>query len=289
MKKFVVFGALCLSVALLSNLVAAESNIEKHLDKPEDHKKKVKGEKDAWYVGISYQVGQASESVRNPERGNHYNIRQFPVGKTDYLAVMQGIGLTVGYKQFYGAKRWFGMRYYGFMDYGHSNFGGGALTGWDNNVCDPQSVQAGTPCGMENLGTDKDPVYNNAHSTRFNNISDMFTYGVGIDTLYNVINRENASFGFFFGAQIAGNSWGNTLGSLVEAKDTRYKHQSASIDPAIFQFLFNLGMRTHIGKHQGFDFGVKIPTINVYYFNEGGLNVKYRRQYSIYVGYRYNF
>ncbi|WP_104747974.1 outer membrane protein [Helicobacter cetorum] len=281
MKKFVVFRALCLSVVLSSGLVATESNIEKHLDKPKEHKK-VKGEKDAWYVGISYQVGQASESVRNPDRNSPYNFRKFPVGKTDYLAVMQGIGLTVGYKQFYGAKRWFGMRYYGFMDYGHSNFGGGALTGWNSNVCyDPQTGQRNLPCGVNN------PKDGNVsgNTTRFNNISDMFTYGIGIDTLYNVINRENASFGFFFGAQIAGNSWGNTTGTFVRSL-VNHKYD---VDPAIFQFLFNLGIRTHIGKHQGFDFGVKIPTINVYYFNRGGLSLTYRRQYSIYVGYRYSF
>ncbi|GLP31666.1 hypothetical protein HpBGD84_16970 [Helicobacter pylori] len=33
----------------------------------------------------------------------------------------------------------------------------------------------------------------------------------------------------------------------------------------------------------------RIPTINVYYFNHGNLSFTYRRQYSLYVGYRYNF
>ncbi len=270
MKKFVVFKTLCLSVVLGHSLLAAEGSteVQKQLEKPKDYKV-VKGEKNAWYLGISYQVGQASQSVKNPPKSSEFNYPKFPVGKTDYLAVMQGLGLTVGYKQFFGEKRWFGARYYGFMDYGHAVFGANALTSDNGGVCELHE-----PCATK-VGT-------------MGNLSDMFTYGVGIDTLYNVINKEDASFGFFFGAQIAGNSWGNTTGAFLETKSP-YKHTSYSLDPAIFQFLFNLGIRTHIGRHQEFDFGVKIPTINVYYFNHGNLSFTYRRQYSLYVGYRYNF
>ncbi|AFI06052.1 outer membrane protein [Helicobacter cetorum] len=268
MKKFVVFRALCLSAVLGGNLLAVESNVEKQLDMSKEHKA-VKGEKNAWYVGMSYQVGQASESVKNPPKSSHFNYPKFPVGKTDYLAVMQGLGLTIGYKQFFGDKRWFGMRYYVFMDYGHAIFGANALTSDSGGAC-----ELNKPCATK-VGT-------------MGNVSDMFTYGGGIDTLYNVISKEDVSFGFFLGAQIAGNSWGNTTGGFLETKSP-YRHSSASLTPSIFQFLFNVGIRTHIGKHQGFDFGVKIPTINVNYFNRGGLSFTYRRQYALYVGYRYSF
>ncbi|CCF81102.1 Outer membrane protein/porin [Helicobacter bizzozeronii CCUG 35545] len=37
-------------------------------------------------------------------------------------APMFGLNVIAGYKQFFGKKRWFGLRYYGFFDYGHSNF-----------------------------------------------------------------------------------------------------------------------------------------------------------------------
>lgn len=69
MKKFVVFKTLCLSVVLGNSLVAAEGSteVQKQLEKPKEYKA-VKGEKNAWYLGISYQVGQASQSVKNPPK-----------------------------------------------------------------------------------------------------------------------------------------------------------------------------------------------------------------------------
>ncbi|VEJ25745.1 outer membrane protein 9 [Helicobacter pylori] len=69
MKKFVVFKTLCLSVVLGNSLLAAEGSteVQKQLEKPKDYKV-VKGEKNAWYLGISYQVGQASQSVKNPPK-----------------------------------------------------------------------------------------------------------------------------------------------------------------------------------------------------------------------------
>lgn len=35
---------------------------------------------------------------------------------------MYGLGVMIGYKYFIGKKRWFGLRYYGFFDYGYINF-----------------------------------------------------------------------------------------------------------------------------------------------------------------------
>lgn len=227
----------------------------------------LEAERSAWYVGASYQFGQAGQAIRNPKPGNPLNWPEFPSGKYSYLAVMQGLGISAGYKQFLGKKKWFGLRYYGFFDYGHAVFGANALTKLNTTgFCPP------------------DPSYRGKGSSNycpFPNISDMFTYGVGIDTLYNVINKQDVTFGFFFGAAIAGNSWANTTRNHLMV----IRH----IDPAIFQFLFNLGLRTAIGKHQEFDFGVKIPTINDYYFHKGPLTFTYRRQYSLYAGYRYNF
>ena len=50
------------------------------------------------------------------------------------------------------------------------------------------------------------------------NLSDMFTYGVGIDTLYNVINKEDASFGFFLGLKSRVTLGGNTTGAFWKLK-----------------------------------------------------------------------
>ncbi|BCZ17669.1 Outer membrane protein [Helicobacter sp. NHP19-003] len=224
----------------------------------------LQAERNAWYVGASYEVGQVGQAVRNPSpdqaainpvTGGSYQFSRLPAGSYSNLAVMQGLGISVGYKQFFGKKKWFGLRYYGFMDYGHAVFGANEL--------------------VPGKGT-------------FANLTDMFTYGVGIDTLYDVINKQDVTFGFFLGAAIAGNSWGNTTGGPLITINYPATAEN-TIDPAMFQFLFNLGMRTTIGKHQEFDFGIKIPTINDYYFNKKGLSFTYRRQYSLYVGYRYNF
>ncbi|WP_260321701.1 MULTISPECIES: outer membrane protein [unclassified Helicobacter] len=223
----------------------------------------LQAERNAWFVGASYEFGQVGQKIGNPAHGKYrFSRLPAPAGGYSNLAVMQGLGISVGYKQFFGKKKWFGLRYYGFMDYGHAVFGANALV---------------------NQGTPSNPIYHT-----FANISDMFTYGGGIDTLYDVINKKDVTFGFFLGAAIAGNSWGNTTGGTL--LNIAYPATSKQVlDPAIFQFLFNLGMRTTIGKHQEFDFGIKIPTINDYYFNKKNLSVAYRRQYSLYVGYRYNF
>ena len=36
---------------------------------------------------------------------------------------MNGFGVKMGYKQFFGKKRMFGLRYYGFYDFGYAQFG----------------------------------------------------------------------------------------------------------------------------------------------------------------------
>ncbi|MCQ2935305.1 outer membrane beta-barrel protein, partial [Helicobacter pylori] len=60
---------------------------------------------------------------------------------------MNGIGIQVGYKQFFGQKRKWGARYYGFFDYNHAFI----------------------------------------KSSFFNSASDVWTYGFGADALYNFI------------------------------------------------------------------------------------------------------
>ncbi|PDW19195.1 outer membrane protein, partial [Helicobacter pylori] len=76
------------------------------------------------------------------------------IGVIDYQnnnGAMNGIGVQVGYKQFFGKKRNWGLRYYGFFDYNHAYI----------------------------------------KSNFFNSASDVWTYGVGMDALYNFINDKN--------------------------------------------------------------------------------------------------
>ncbi|WRE70775.1 Hop family adhesin SabA [Helicobacter pylori] len=171
---------------------------------------------------------------------------------------MNGLGVQVGYKQFFGeSKRW-GLRYYGFFDYNHGYI----------------------------------------KSSFFNSSSDIWTYGGGSDLLVNIINdsitRKNnkLSVGLFGGIQLAGTTWLNSQYVNLTALNNPY---SAKVNASNFQFLFNLGLRTnlamkkkedseHSAQH-GIELGIKIPTINTNYYSFLGAKLEYRRLYSVYLNY----
>ncbi len=238
-------------------------------------------------------------------------------------APMFGVGVIAGYKQFFGKKRWFGLRYYGFFDYGHSNFSNATASNY-------------TSVFFQN----DDKV-------------NMYTYGAGTDMLFNIINKNKFSFGFFLGVQFAGNTWnsnkvsrfnqgymiGTVNGVCAYKPDSGNPCASSSgsgrggaqtgtngvVDPASlvttgalasrvqsthFQFLVNVGIRTNIIEHHGVEFGIKIPTIPLLYYQGSAnktsstgndvcpsgscigkytLSETFRRQYSMYLRYIYNF
>ncbi|GAA9314785.1 outer membrane protein [Helicobacter pylori] len=171
---------------------------------------------------------------------------------------LNGLGVQVGYKQFFGeSKRW-GLRYYGFFDYNHGYI----------------------------------------KSSFFNSSSDIWTYGGGSDLLVNIINdsitRKNnkLSVGLFGGIQLAGTTWLNSQYVNLTAFNNPY---SAKVNASNFQFLFNLGLRTnlamkkkedseHSAQH-GLELGIKIPTINTNYYSFLGAQLQYRRLYSVYLNY----
>ncbi len=171
---------------------------------------------------------------------------------------LNGLGVQVGYKQFFGeSKRW-GLRYYGFFDYNHGYI----------------------------------------KSSFFNSSSDIWTYGGGSDLLVNFINdsvtRKNnkLSVGLFGGIQLAGTTWLNSQYVNLTALNNPY---SAKVNTSNFQFLFNLGLRTnlatakkedseHSAQH-GIELGIKIPTINTNYYSFLGAKLEYRRLYSVYLNY----
>ncbi|NHA56861.1 hypothetical protein BGL65_00585 [Helicobacter pylori] len=171
---------------------------------------------------------------------------------------LNGLGVQVGYKQFFGeSKRW-GLRYYGFFDYNHGYI----------------------------------------KSSFFNSSSDIWTYGGGSDLLVNIINdsitRKNnkLSVGLFGGIQLAGTTWLNSQYMNLTAFNNPY---SAKVNASNFQFLFNLGLRTnlatarkkdseHSAQH-GIELGIKIPTITTNYYSFLGTKLEYRRLYSVYLNY----
>ncbi|GAA7325019.1 outer membrane protein [Helicobacter pylori] len=171
---------------------------------------------------------------------------------------LNGLGVQVGYKQFFGeSKRW-GLRYYGFFDYNHGYI----------------------------------------KSSFFNSSSDIWTYGGGSDLLVNFINdsitRKNnkLSVGLFGGIQLAGTTWLNSQYVNLTALNNPY---SAKVNTSNFQFLFNLGLRTNLATakkedsehsvQHGIELGIKIPTINTNYYSFLGAKLEYRRLYSVYLNY----
>ncbi len=236
---------------------------------------------------------------------------------------MYGLGVMTGYKHFIGKKRWFGLRYYGFFDYGHTNF---------------SNSRAANAISPFYLSDQK---------------ADMYTYGFGTDMLFNIIDKPKATAGFFLGVNFAGNTWTNNrvgyfkdgyvygvntdadaymtnADGTITCGDTTPASCNVGINPnsvyttgklnakvnnTIFQFLVNVGIRTNIFEHHGIEFGIKIPTLPNHFFKgsttirakkqgplENGqpttitgaetnfsLTQTLRRQYSMYLRYVYTF
>ncbi|GHR73396.1 membrane protein [Helicobacter pylori] len=185
-------------------------------------------------------------------------------GVIDYQnnnGAMNGIGVQVGYKQFFGKKRNWGLRYYGFFDYNHAFI----------------------------------------KSSFFNSASDVWTYGVGMDALYNFINDKNTNFlgknnklsvGLFGGFALAGTSWLNSQQVNLTMMNGIY---NANVSTSNFQFLFDLGLRMNLARakkkandhsaQHGIELGFKIPTINTDYYSFMGAKLEYRRMYSLFLNY----
>ncbi|MGL2655153.1 Hop family adhesin SabA [Helicobacter pylori] len=213
-------------------------------------------------------AGQYNYQI-NPEQQSNLNqalaaMSNNPFKKVGMISsqnnngALNGLGVQVGYKQFFGeSKRW-GLRYYGFFDYNHGYI----------------------------------------KSSFFNSSSDVWTYGGGSDLLVNIINdsitRKNnkLSVGLFGGIQLAGTTWLNSQYVNLTAFNNPY---SAKVNTSNFQFLFNLGLRMNLAtakkkdsKHSaqhGIELGVKIPTINTNYYSFLGTKLEYRRLYSVYLNY----
>ncbi|WP_157819544.1 SabA family sialic acid-binding adhesin, partial [Helicobacter pylori] len=210
------------------------------------------------------QINQA-ETLANTivqELGNNpFRNMGMIASSTTNNGALNGLGVQVGYKQFFGEKKRWGLRYYGFFDYNHAYI----------------------------------------KSNFFNSASDVWTYGVGSDLLFNFINDKNTNFlgknnkisvGLFGGIALAGTSWLNSQFVNLKTISNVY---SAKVNTANFQFLFNLGLRTNLARpkkkdshhaaQHGMELGVKIPTINTNYYSFLDTKLEYRRLYSVYLNY----
>ncbi|GAA7223562.1 hypothetical protein ID0460_04490 [Helicobacter pylori] len=194
---------------------------------------------------------------------NHYDesyLPQFGLGKSSQHGVINGFGIQMGYKQFFGRKRNIGLRYYAFFDYGFTQLG--SLS---------SAVKA-----------------------------NIFTYGAGTDFLWNIFRRvfsdQSLNVGVFGGIQIAGNTWDSFLRNQIENSFKEYPTPTNFQ----FLFNLGLRAHFASTMHRrflsasqsiqhGMEFGVKIPAINQRYLRANGADVDYRRLYAFYINYTIGF
>ncbi|WP_104696324.1 outer membrane protein [Helicobacter salomonis] len=219
------------------------------------------------YDGMSSLIGSV-DKIKNPVSGNLY-----------------GVDVQLGYKQFFGKKKHFGLRYYGVFSGQGGNYYGGAVA--------------------------------NAKGS----LSNLF-YGAGIDVLLNFYENKEHMVGVFGGVMLGGSTWGlgnghadgQCLGKSTKSAGTgeticlsmnktysssanainNQSSNKASFSANYVQFLFNFGLRANLSQHNGLELGVRIPVINdpffkVNYSNGAKLDFSFRRVVAVFVNYVYNF
>lgn len=194
---------------------------------------------------------------------NNYDepyLPQFGPGKSSQHGVINGFGIQMGYKQFFGSKRNIGLRYYAFFDYGFTQLGGLS-----------SAVKA-----------------------------NIFTYGAGTDFLWNIFRRvfsyQTLNVGVFGGIQIAGNTWDSSLRNQI--KDSFKENPTPTNFQFLFNLGLRAHFASTMHRRflsasqsiqHGMEFGVKIPVINQRYLRANGADVDYRRLYAFYINYTIGF
>ncbi|MCQ2710839.1 Hop family outer membrane protein HopG [Helicobacter pylori] len=194
---------------------------------------------------------------------NNYDepyLPQFGPGKSSQHGVINGFGIQMGYKQFFGSKRNIGLRYYAFFDYGFTQLG--SLS---------SAVKA-----------------------------NIFTYGAGTDFLWNIFRRvfsdQFLNVGVFGGIQIAGNTWDSSLRNQI--KDSFKEYPTPTNFQFLFNLGLRAHFASTMHRRflsasqsiqHGMEFGVKIPAINQRYLRANGADVDYRRLYAFYINYTIGF
>ncbi|EMH49129.1 Hop family outer membrane protein HopG [Helicobacter pylori] len=194
---------------------------------------------------------------------NNYDepyLPQFGPGQSSQHGVINGFGIQMGYKQFFGSKKNIGLRYYAFFDYGFTQLG--SLS---------SAVKA-----------------------------NIFTYGAGTDFLWNIFRRvfsdQSLNVGVFGGIQIAGNTWDSSLRNQI--KDSFKENPTPTNFQFLFNLGLRAHFASTMHRRflsasqsiqHGMEFGVKIPAINQRYLRANGADVDYRRLYAFYINYTIGF
>ncbi|MBS3015016.1 outer membrane protein [Helicobacter pylori] len=213
-------------------------------------------------INARNQVQNAQNQANN--YGSQPVLSQYAAAKSTQHGMSNGLGVSLGYKYYFGKARKLGLRHYFFFDYGFSEIG----------VAN-QSVKA-----------------------------NIFAYGVGTDFLWNLFRRtyntKALNFGLFAGVQLGGATW---LSSLRQQIIDNWGNAN-DIHSTNFQVALNFGVRTNFAEFKRFakkfhnqgvisqksvEFGIKVPLINQAYLSSAGADVSYRRLYTFYINYIMGF
>ncbi|GAA7834487.1 Hop family outer membrane protein HopL [Helicobacter pylori] len=213
-------------------------------------------------INARNQVQNAQNQANN--YGSQPILSQYVAAKSTQHGMSNGLGVSLGYKYFFGKARKLGLRHYFFFDYGFSEIG-----------LANQSVKA-----------------------------NIFAYGVGTDFLWNLFRRtyntKALNFGLFAGVQLGGATW---LSSLRQQIIDNWGNANG-IHSTNFQVALNFGVRTNFAEFKRFakkfhnqgvisqksvEFGIKVPLINQAYLSSAGADVSYRRLYAFYINYIMGF
>ncbi|WP_104713525.1 outer membrane protein [Helicobacter cetorum] len=290
--------------------------IEPNLSKSNIKETSTYADKSAFYIGGGYQLGAVSKSQINLALMQQFSMLGFgyatlsqdvsQVNQTPSIplfpplvnpspaigsvflnyqkgepksstAISNGFGLTLGYKIIGKHKhtKWAGVRFGIFYDFSASTYKRGAY--------------------FYNLTMQKtNPIM-------------ISTYGAYLDWLINAYNGEKFFVGFRLGIAFAGASYSLKDSKIYQAYLNEYF--GGNTTTSAFQFLVNLGVRLG-GKHNHFEFGIKIPTIesnymqantnnvrnnkkiqNLFYSGYSNIpyNIAFKRDFALYFNYIYSF
>ncbi|MGL2838362.1 outer membrane protein [Helicobacter pylori] len=178
---------------------------------------------------------------------------------------MYGVDAMAGYKWFFGKKKRFGFRSYGYYSYNHANL---SFVGSQLGIMEGAS--------------------------QVNN----FTYGVGFDALYNFYESKEGynTAGLFLGFGLGGDSFIVQGESYLKSQMQICNNTagcSASMNTSYFQMPVEFGFRSNFSKHSGIEVGLKLPLFTNQFYKErgvdGSVDVFYKRNFSIYFNYMINF
>ncbi|WP_187918911.1 outer membrane protein [Helicobacter pylori] len=184
---------------------------------------------------------------------------------TNNYGQMYGVDAMAGYKWFFGKKKRFGFRSYGYYSYNHANL---SFVGSQLGI-------------MEGASQVND-----------------FTYGVGFDALYNFYESKEGynTAGLFVGFGLGGDSFIVQGESYLKSQMHICNNTagcSASMNTSYFQMPVEFGFRSNFSKHSGIEVGFKLPLFTNQFYKErgvdGSVDVFYKRNFSIYFNYMINF